>query len=256
MQADDISWQEYEYALLQKLRHEFQPYGFRVYGTEKGKKHYRRGRFSLVKRQLDAAVYRLGEDTPLLVADAKSFNRELDVKDVECFIGMMEDVGARIGLLMAPEGFTAAATRRASAASLTVKIMSVNEALEYKWIPLARSIYPWDWIFHLELAKSIKRLKEGAVPSCIVDALESIAFEEWEACVEYALVHHHREAVQTLETIAVQHYDDGWRYNAVRILSECGELGSTIVERVRATEQDAEVLELLEVYCVEGQETQ
>ena len=40
------------------------------------------------------------------------------------------------------------------------------------------------------------------------------------------------------------------------ILGECGELGSAIVERAKATEQDREVLDLLHVRGSEGQETQ
>jgi hypothetical protein len=52
----NISWEEYEYGLLQRLKHEFEPHGFKVCGTESRKKYYQRGRFSLVNRQLDAAV--------------------------------------------------------------------------------------------------------------------------------------------------------------------------------------------------------
>jgi hypothetical protein len=244
----DITWQEYEDALLQRLKHEFEPYGFEVCGTDGGKRYYQRGQFSLVNRQLDAAIYRPGARMPLLIADAKSFNTELDVKDVECFIGMMDDVGARIGLLVAPKGFTPAATRRASAANLTVKIMSVEEALSYKWIPVARAIYPEDWVFHLELSKSIKYLNESEEPAHIIKSLEGIAFEEWEAFVEYALVHHNHEAVQMLDTIALYHFDDGWRYNAIRILAECGEFSNVLAQKIRAREQDEEILELVKSY--------
>jgi hypothetical protein len=243
-----ITWQDYEDALLQQLKHEFEPSGFKVCGTDSGKKHYQKGRFSLVRRQLDVAVYRLGENMPFLIADAKSFNKELNVKDVECFLGMMDDVGAKIGLLAAPKGFSPAATRRANAANLVVKIMSVEESLNYKWIPVARAIYPWDWVFHLELSKSIRHLHEGGNPTLIIESLEGIAFEEWEAFVEYALLHHNREAVQMLLAIALHHSEDGWRYNAIQKLAECGELSNDLAQKIHANEQGVEILQFVNDY--------
>jgi len=129
--------------------------------------------------------------------------------------------------------------------------MSPTEALEFQWLPLARSIYPWDWIFHLELSKAVKYLKEVTEPEFIIDALEGIAFDEWEAFVEYALVHHREEAVQMLETIAVNHIDDGWRYNAIRLLWECGNLNEALVETIKSTERDYETLEFIQLYCDE-----
>jgi hypothetical protein len=249
-QADNnISPETYEFGLLQRLKHEFEPQGLKVCGTENGEKHYARGRFSRALRQLDVAVYRPGENAPFFLADAKRHKRKVDVKRVECFIGMMDDINANIGLLVAPNGFSKAAARRAKAANLTIKIMSSTEALEFQWLPFARSIYPWDWIFHLELSSAVKYLKEGAKPEFIIDALEGIAFDEWEAFVEYALVHHHEEAVQMLETIAVNHIDDGWRYNATWLLWECSDLNESLIEVIKSTERDHEILEFVQLYC-------
>jgi hypothetical protein len=246
-----ISPATYEFALLQHLRHEFERRGFKVCGTENGKKHFVKGRFSLTDRQLDVAVYCPGEAMPFLVADAKRHGRKIDVKKIESFIGMLDDVNASIGILVAPLGFTKPAIRRAEAANITVETMSPTEALEFKWLPFARSIYPWDWIFHLELAKALKHLKERAEPQVIIDALDGVAFEEWENFVKYALIHHNEEAVQMLETIVFHHFDIGWRYNAVRLLEEYGDLSTDIVEFVQSYERDPDILEFIRLYCDE-----
>jgi hypothetical protein len=242
-----ISPETYEFGLLQRMKYQYEPQGFKVCGTENGKKHWRRGRYSLERRQLDVAMYRTQEDeVPFFIADAKRHTmRRIDITKVECFIGMMDDVGARIGLLVAPKGFSRAAVRRAKAANVRVEIMLPEEALEFPWLRLAQEVFPWDWVFHPTLAKALRHLKSGSGSEYIIDALEGIAFEEWEAFVEYALVHHREEAVQLLEVIAIDHYDDGWRYNAIRWLSECGTLTSSLVESIRCREQDEEILEFL-----------
>ncbi len=76
------------------------------------------GRYSNVPRQLDIAVSRGGQNSPFLVADAKRHHRPLDVPKVECFMGMLEDVGAEIGVLASPAGASAGAKRRAAGASI------------------------------------------------------------------------------------------------------------------------------------------
>jgi hypothetical protein len=242
-----VSPETYEFGLFQYMKYKYEPQGLRVCGTEGGKQHLRRGRFSLEKRQLDVAMYRTWDDElPFFIADAKRHSRPIDVTKVECFIGMMDDVGASIGLLVAPKGFSEAAVRRARAANVRVEIMSPQEALEFEWLPLARRIFPWDWAFHPTLAKALMHLKRGSKSELIIDALEGVAFEEWEAFVGYALGHHGDEAVRFLEVVAMDHFDDGWRYNAVRWLSECGALSPALVEWISLHERDQEILELIE----------
>lgn len=140
----DMKPNRYEDALLQYLRHEFPNHLFTVAGTEAGQQHRIPGRYSRVDRQVDVAIYRRDKTRPILMADAKRYRKRIDVKAVECFIGMVNDVGADIGLLAAPSGFTAAAEQRAHAAGMTLKIMSIDEATTYRWLPLARQLYPWD----------------------------------------------------------------------------------------------------------------
>jgi Restriction endonuclease len=211
-----ITPEDYELALLEKLRLDFAGSAVRVFGTENGRLHTILGRYSLVPRQLDAAAYRRGASRPFLIADAKRHSTKLDVKDVEAFMGMVDDVGAEMGLLVAPMGFTKAVARRAAAASTHVWVMTIEQALTCEWLPLAREIYPYDWVFREELALAVRRLHERTSPDDIIEALEPVAFEEWDSFVAYALAHHQAEAVSLLHAIASDHLEDGWRFNAIR----------------------------------------
>ncbi|CTQ77563.1 restriction endonuclease [Roseibium alexandrii] len=73
------------------------------------------GAITDIKRQIDVLIdYRHDTDnTRRIIVDAKKRKRKIDVKDVEAFRGMMEDVGASYGYLVCPHGHTKAAEKRA-----------------------------------------------------------------------------------------------------------------------------------------------
>jgi len=76
------------------------------------------GRISKQSRQIDVLID-LRHDTDnsrRVIVDAKKRTRKIDVKDVESFRGLMEDVGATHGYLVCPSGYTKAAEQRAQAA--------------------------------------------------------------------------------------------------------------------------------------------
>ncbi|MDM8520282.1 restriction endonuclease [Anaerolineales bacterium HSG6] len=197
------------------------------------------------KRQLDVAVCRPEETTPFLVADAKRHARPIDVKHVEAFLGMMDDVNAEVGILVAPMGFSKAAERRAKAAHLELKIMSLDEALQYRWIPFAREIYPTDPIFHLELSKAKEYLHSGAGAEIIISALEDVFFEEWEAFFLACLNNRNEDIIRILKIIAINHSDDGWRFNAIRLLCESDTLDKQTAQTIVSKEYDPDILEFI-----------
>lgn len=242
----DISPEGYELALVNKLRHDFAPVAVRVEGTSAVGRRCVIGRYSLVPRQLDVAAYGVGESTPFLVADAKRHARKLDVKQAEMFIGMLDDVGARIGLLVSPAGFTAAAVRRSRAAATHVMVMTLEEALAFCWLDLARALYPGDWLFHLDMAKALQLLDEGASSSDLVAGLEALPFDEWESLVAYSVAAHPDQARELLQAIAEDHVDDGWRFNACQHLEEAGWLSEDLRRHLLARERDHDVRKYLE----------
>jgi Restriction endonuclease len=63
-----------------------------------------------------------------IVVDCKRYGSYVDVKDVEAFIGLVDDVGADLGVLVTTEGFTAgAAARAASVRGIRVQVIPLSE---------------------------------------------------------------------------------------------------------------------------------
>ena len=81
-------------------------------------------------RQIDVLV-RLSlpdMDDELMVVDCKRYGTPVDIKDVEAFIGMVEDVGAAIGLLVTTEGYTSGALNRAATGrGIRVQVIRVED---------------------------------------------------------------------------------------------------------------------------------
>lgn len=72
------------------------------------------GRRSGSMRQLDVIVRnKVGQYELLIVIECKDHKRAVDVKAIEEFMGLARDVGANKGVIVAPNGFTAAARTRA-----------------------------------------------------------------------------------------------------------------------------------------------
>lgn len=72
------------------------------------------GRYSKTDRQIDILIidYAAGERFKIII-DGKYYSKKINVKEVEEFIGMMQDVGADKGLLITQKGYSQAALNRA-----------------------------------------------------------------------------------------------------------------------------------------------
>lgn len=235
-----MKWVDYEIALTERLRYEFQPPWFRVVHNTKIEGVYSKG-----QRQIDVAVYRLDEPYPFLVAEAKRHTKTLDIGYVDAFIVKLKEVKAKIGLLTVASGFSEPSKRLAKAFGIELEVMSAEEALKMQWLPVARSIFPFDWAYHPELADGLYRIQDGSEPQSIIDALENIPYEEWLSFVEYALEKHPIEARRFLLSVALIHRDDGCRFNAVQTLIDNGGISRSDVELLTASESDESIIELL-----------
>jgi len=80
-----------------------------------------------VRRQIDVLIEARHDtdNTRRIIVDAKRRKRKIDVKDVETFRGMMEDVGATHGYLVCPYGHTPAAERRAQTA-VSIRLLPLH----------------------------------------------------------------------------------------------------------------------------------
>ena len=93
------------------------------------------GRYSKVERQIDVLIegYIAGRKF-FLIIDAKHYSKKIDVKDVEKFISMVEDVNAAQGILITSKGYTQAAINRAyyGPSEIELDILNFDELKQFQ----------------------------------------------------------------------------------------------------------------------------
>ena len=90
------------------------------------------GRKSGRSRQIDVLVRdKIGQYDILIIIDCKDYKRPVDVKHVEAFYGLLDDVGAQKGVLVCPAGFTKTAKSRAE--GLQIDLFSPVDTDPHKW---------------------------------------------------------------------------------------------------------------------------
>lgn len=123
-----MNWKEYEKEIHDYFRSQF-PNADISYNVKIN------GRYSKVSRQIDILIedYIAGNRMRIVV-DGKYFSEKIDVKDVEMFIGMLNDCEANKGLLITQEGFSEAAINRAyhDPIDIELDIYNFKELLQYQ----------------------------------------------------------------------------------------------------------------------------
>ena len=91
-----------------------------------------RGRRTGVLREVDIAVRQHIAQYDLLIAiECKDYQRKVNVKDVEGFIGLADDVGANQAAMVAARGFTETAKTRAAHAG--IRLFRLVDAEAHDW---------------------------------------------------------------------------------------------------------------------------
>ena len=107
------------------------------------------GRYSQQDRQIDVLIEdEIAGLRTRVVVDGKHRGRRLDVTHVDCFIGLLEDVGATFGLLVTPHGYSEAAMRRAHnhTKDVLLDVLNLSELRQYQssaGIPYAGNKAMW-----------------------------------------------------------------------------------------------------------------
>ena len=114
------TWKDYEEFVFVHLKKQYPGYTF-------VKNDSIRGRFSETLRQIDISMRtKIAGNELLMVVECKCFNKKLNVKDVELFLGLMEDVGAHHGVLISNKGFSVAAGKRAQSKRLGIWVYVID----------------------------------------------------------------------------------------------------------------------------------
>jgi hypothetical protein len=90
------------------------------------------GRYTKRPRQIDVLVKdKVAQFDINIVIDCKDYKHPVDVKGVEEFYGLLDDVGAQKGVLVCPKGFTETARTRAE--GLQIDLYSPVDTDPHKW---------------------------------------------------------------------------------------------------------------------------
>ena len=85
-----------------------------------------------IYRQIDVSIRaNVGQFQILVVIDCKDYNHPLDIKDVEEFISMSQDVGAHRAAMVAAKGYSEAAKLRAKGAQ--IELYTVVDTGDHPW---------------------------------------------------------------------------------------------------------------------------
>lgn len=115
-----MNWKEYEKEIYDYFKEQYPD-------TEITFDAKKEGVFSKVERQIDILIEQYVAGNRIVIAiDGKYFNKKVDVKAVEGYISMLEDIGAHKGLLISKEGYTEAAYNRAHFGSTEIELEVLN----------------------------------------------------------------------------------------------------------------------------------
>lgn len=155
MSIENKTWRKYERQIYQELTSVFTDCEFefddRIFG-----KHSR------TDRQIDISIRgNIGGNKILGIIDCKHFSKNIDVKTIESFLGMLEDTKANFGLIITNKGFSSSAKNRANVKNLRLDIIEFDELEKIK---LTFDYFVNQKIRNLELSKYefLKRAKENS----------------------------------------------------------------------------------------------
>jgi len=126
MKIEEQNWRKYEQQIFDILTKSFVDCYF-----EFDDKIF--GKYSKIDRQIDIAIRgTIGGNKILGIIDCKYFGKNIDVKIVESFIGMIEDVKANFGIIITNKGFSKAAKNRTTLKNLKLDIIEFDKLNEVK----------------------------------------------------------------------------------------------------------------------------
>lgn len=194
-------------------------------------------------RQIDVAVYEAGKATPFLLAEAKMYSRAIDANKAGSTIALVQDIGRIPTIMVSTSGFSIAARNHLSAEEIGYLRLTLIEARGLRWLPELEKRFAVDREFKQVSSALVEALRIGDAEP-FQD--ETVAYEEWLAVIETGLSHFPQSTVEILRAVATGHYDDGYRFNAIQILSEAQSLDLTLFQHMLTTETDPDTIELIQ----------
>ena len=154
-----MNWKDYEEEIFEYFREEF-PEATITHNN------ILPGRFSHINRQIDILIedYVAGNRF-IIIVDGKFFSENVDVKEIESFIGMINDVDAHKGLIITRKGYSKAAIQRAYNDPIDAELDILNFEDLHKYqgfvaIPYVGNFAvvipaPFGWVIDNDVDKSV-----------------------------------------------------------------------------------------------------
>lgn len=199
-------------------------------------------RKSQIKRQIDVAVFERGQTSPFLIVEAKRHARPINVGVAGSTVSMVQDVGSVPAIMISTNGFTRAAQNLLAADGIRHLTLSILQATALKWVPALKARFALDREFALVSAEFVEALR---IANAQPFEDEVLPYEEWLAIIDTGLCVFPSQTRAILRSIARDHLNDGYRYNAIQLLAEENALSHNLLLNLLASETDPDVLELI-----------
>ena len=227
-QKSKINWRDYERAMFNELYYRYQSSEYIVLPDYKEVE----GLITGDKRQIDVVVFdRQNLSRPFIMVESKFYARKLNVKDVEAFIGMQQDIGSENAFMVAPLGFSKMAQRRVKGTNIKLLTLPEIEAERLSWRDTVRAVFSiGDETFHSEMGDAIHIFNTTYSYNDLNELMEPLPFEEWDTLFHIYRRVNEEKCREALKGFAYYHYDSGWKFNCVRLLNEFGWLTQEFVD--------------------------
>jgi len=168
-------------------------------------------------RQIDILIEQeTGQYSLRIVMDCKDYKVPVDVNDVEAFLGLVEDVGAHKAAMVAANGFTDTAKKRASSAGLD--LFRLVDTANHKWrsyvsIPAVLRDYQiafytfsisWTGYGSLDIRKDLRYVPILRSDGSLIDYAVNLVSARWEDETVPVVVGEHRDIPLTSEPTFLQ----------------------------------------------------
>lgn len=115
-----MNWKEYEIYITRNLQRAYPDTSIQHNVREKGI-------ISQVERQIDILILSKTAGFEIkIIVDCKFFNKKIDVKEVDSFVGFLSDLKASKGILITNNGYTKAALNRATYDTRDIELRIIN----------------------------------------------------------------------------------------------------------------------------------
>lgn len=236
------NWELYEKYVIDRLRAE-------ILDTEKYEFSYKTKIFDSVAkkyREIDGYIKDLNNNA-IIPVQAKFHQTKPKLNDIEGFITFCNNINAKTGIFISSTGATESSENIAVHYGITLLHFSLKDFNDSKFL------YILPYFFHFGIEEGEETIFNFFInlitgkTSMAIQKIDTIQYESWLEFINTAIIKDLPNTKKLLKEIAFNHYDSGWRFNAIQVLFDIPQgLTKSEVEKIKLREFEPEFKELLE----------